>query len=107
MTEASSVLRKVDDHLSYYFSDSKEHFLGEGRFAYVFLGVWKNPSADLLTGGKVNVRDLAVKRIQKVPSMHTHTSVEKEVKLMLHVKEHPNILLLYYIRGFKFLVGFI
>ena len=90
MTEASSVLRKVDDHLSYYFSDSKEHFLGEGRFAYVFLGVWKNPSADLLTGGKVNVRDLAVKRIQRDPTQQSN--FQKEVDHLLKVKGHPNIL---------------
>lgn len=82
MTATASVLRKVDEYLTYDFS----RLLGKGGFAFVFPGTWKNPSADPLIEG----RDVAVKRIQKVPS--NHTTVQKEVELMLKVKEHPNIL---------------
>lgn len=89
----SSVLRKLNDNLSYYYG-SKEHFLGGGGFAKVFLGIWiKDPSSDHLVD-KLKEKKVAVKRIEKDPSrsQEQYLSFQKEVEVMLKVENHPNIL---------------
>jgi len=85
LTTEASVLEKVDDHLSYYSSNSKEHCIGKGSFAYVFLGLWRDP----LGGSDAKEKKVAVKRIQRDPNQQSNFL--KEVGHFLKVR-HPNIL---------------
>jgi len=83
MTATASVLRKVDEYLTYDFS----RLLGKGGFAFVLLGLWKDP---LLRGSDAKEKKVAVKRIQRDPTQQNN--FQKEVDHLLKVKGHPNIL---------------
>jgi len=71
-------MKKVKEKISY----DRSQKLGEGSFAIVYRGIYEDS------------KEVAIKRIQQAHLNHpiNKKEVENEIKIMLEVRNHPNIL---------------